>query len=152
MGKKTSLLHKRNLINSNAQKLKKIQKELTQAKKEQLEYIQCQIIKIRYSVEDRQSRLAWQTVNERSGRKGISSAKLKAASQEERRQKWKEHFKNLLGNWPDVTSQEIVISQLNIKHGHLTQYWKNKSRKAAGLQKYFLKYGRQENLTIYSLR
>ena len=57
-----------------------------------------QINKIRISVEDRQSRIAWHIVNKFRGRKGTSRTKLKAASQEERFQKWKEHFKNLLGN------------------------------------------------------
>ena len=42
------------------------------------------IYKIIKSVEDRQSRLAWQTVNEVSKKKSLSRGKLKAASQEER--------------------------------------------------------------------
>ena len=50
--------------------------------KEQKEYIQSQIDKIRDSVEDRQSRIAWQTVNEMSKRKSTARVKLKAASQE----------------------------------------------------------------------
>ena len=40
-------------------------------RKEQTEYIQNQIGKIRDSVEDRQSRIAWQTINE------VSTAKAK---------------------------------------------------------------------------
>ena len=40
--------------------------------------------KIRDSVEDRQSRIAWQMVNEVSRRKSTAKAKLKATSQEER--------------------------------------------------------------------
>ena len=39
--------------------------------------------KIRDSVEDRQSRIAWQMVNEVSRRKSTAKAKLKATSQEE---------------------------------------------------------------------
>ena len=58
---------------------------------------------MRNSEEDRPSQLAWQTVNEVSERKNTSRAKLKAASQEERRQNWKEHFKNLFGNPPEIT-------------------------------------------------
>ena len=34
-------------------------------------------------------------------------AKLKTASQEERHQKWKKHFKNLLGNPPEVIDEPI---------------------------------------------
>ena len=49
--------------------------------KEQTEYIQNQIDKIRDSVEDRQSRIAWQTINEVSRRKNTAKAKLKAANQ-----------------------------------------------------------------------
>ena len=52
--------------------------------KRQAEYVQNQIDKIRDSVEDRQSRIAWQTINEVSGRKSTAKAKLKAASQQER--------------------------------------------------------------------
>ena len=52
--------------------------------KEQTEYIQNQI-KIRDSVEDRQSRIAWQTVNEVSKRKSTVEVKLEATSQQERR-------------------------------------------------------------------
>ena len=50
-------------------------------RKEQAEYIQNQIDKIRDSVEDRQSRIAWQTINEVSRRKNTAKAKLKAANQ-----------------------------------------------------------------------
>ena len=66
-----------------------------------------QINKIRNSVQDRQSRLTWQTINEVKRRKSISRAKLKAASQEERIQKKKEHFKNLFGNPAKVTEKPI---------------------------------------------
>ena len=77
--KKASLLNKRNPTNVNAEKLKKVQREVTDTyQKEQLEYIQGQINKIRNSVEDRQSRIAWQTVNQVSSRKST----LVAANQE----------------------------------------------------------------------
>ena len=46
------------------------------------------------SVEDKQSQIVWQTVNEVSKRKCNLRAKLKAASQEEWIDMWKEHFKN----------------------------------------------------------
>ena len=67
-----SLCNKRNPTNTNAQKLKG-QNELTDAyQKEQIEYIQGHITKISNSVEDRQSQIAWQTVNEVSKRKSTS--------------------------------------------------------------------------------
>ena len=64
--------------NTNALKLKKAQNELANIYlKKQTEYIQNQINKIRDSVEDKQSRIAWQTVNEVSRRKSTAKAKLK---------------------------------------------------------------------------
>ena len=59
--------------------------------------MQNQINKIRDSVEYRQSRIAWQTVNEVSRRKSTAKAKLKPTRQEERIHLWKQHFDNLLG-------------------------------------------------------
>ena len=52
--------------------------------KEQTEYIQNQIDKIRDLVEDRQSRIAWQTINKVSRRKNTAKAKLKAANQQKK--------------------------------------------------------------------
>ena len=109
--------------------------------KEQTEYIQNQIDKIRDSVEDRPSRIAWQTINEVSGRKSTVKAKLKAAYQQERIKLWKQHFENLLGNPPKVTHEpitRIINKQLDIKLGPFTQELdsvlrKIKNRKAAGL-------------------
>ena len=64
-GKKTT--------NTNALKLKTAQYQLAGIYiKEQTEYIQNQIDKIRDSVEDRQSRIAWQTINEVSRRKNTA--------------------------------------------------------------------------------
>ena len=92
--------------------------------KEQTEYIQNQIDKIRDSVEDRQSRIAWQTINEVSRRKSTTKAKLTAANQQKRIKLWKQHFKNLLGNPPKVTHKPIttiISKQLDIKLGLFTQ-------------------------------
>ena len=110
--------------------------------KEQTEYIQNQIDKIRDSVEDRQSRIAWQTINEVSSRKNTAKAKLKAANQQERIKQWKQHFENLLGNPPKIAHKpitRIISKQLDIKLGPFTQedldsvLRKIKNRKAAGL-------------------
>ena len=96
--KTASKCNRRNLTNINTLKLKKAQNELPNIyRKEQTEYIQNQINKIRDSIEDRQSRIAWQMVNEVNRRKSTAKAKLKSTSQEERIQLWK-HFKNLFGN------------------------------------------------------
>ena len=67
---------------TNAWILKKAQYQLAGIYlKEQMEFIQNKIDKIRDSVEDRQSRIAWQTINKVSGRKSTTKAKLKAANQ-----------------------------------------------------------------------
>ena len=95
--KTASKCNRKHPTNINALKLKKAENELTNVYlKEQTEYIQNQIDKIRHSVDDRQFRIAWQTVNEVSKRKSTTKAKLKAANQEERIQLWKQHFENLL--------------------------------------------------------
>ena len=66
-------------MNANERNLKKPQRELINTyQKEQFKYIQGQIDKIRNSIEDRQSRLTWQTVKKVSGRKSSFRAKLKA--------------------------------------------------------------------------
>ena len=75
-------------------------------------------------MEDRQSRIAWQTINEVSRRKNTAKAKLKAANQQERIKLWKQHFENLLGNPPKITHEsitKIISKQLNIKLGPFTQ-------------------------------
>ena len=69
-------------------------------------------------MEDRQSRIAWQTINEVSKRKSTVKTKLKATNQQERIKQWKQHFKNLLRNPPKVTHKpitKIISKQLDIK-------------------------------------
>ena len=93
-------------------------------------------------MEDRQSRIAWQTINEVSRRNNTAKAKLKAANQQERIKLWKQHFENLLGNPPKITHEPItrmISKQLDIKLGPYTQeeldsvLRKIKNRKPAGL-------------------
>ena len=63
-------------------------------------------------------------VNKVSRRKSTAKAKLKATSQEEQIQLWKQLFENLLGNPPKVTHgliTRIICKQLYIKLGQLTQ-------------------------------
>ena len=127
---------------ANARILKKAQYQLAGIYlKEQTEFIQNKIDKIRDSVEDRQSRIAWQTINEVSGRKSTAKAKLKAANQE-RIKLWKQHFENLLANPPNITQEpitRIISKQLDIKLGPFTKeeldsvLRKIENRKAAGL-------------------
>ena len=141
--KTASKSYRKNPTNTNARKLEKAQYQLAGIYlKEQAEYIQNQIDKIRDSVEDRQSRIAWQTINEVSRRKSTAKAKLKAASQQERVKLWEQHFKNLLGSPPKITDEpitRIISKQLDIKLGPFTKeeldsvLEKIKNRKAAGL-------------------
>ncbi len=119
--KTASKSYRKNPTNTNVRKLKTAQYQLAGIYiKEQSEYIQNQIDKIRDSVEDRQSRIAWQTINEVSRRKSTTKAKLKAASQQERVKLWEQHFENLLGTPPEVTNEpitRIISKQLDIKLG-----------------------------------
>ena len=124
--------------------------------KEQTEYIENQIDKIRDSVEDRQSRIAWQTINEVSRRKSTAKAKLKAANQQERIKLWKQHFENLLGNPPKITHEpitRIISKQLDIKLGLFTQEEldseKLKTGKLQGWTRFPQTYGRPDNSTTY---
>ena len=123
--------------------LKKVQRELTNTYKKEQEYIQSQIDKIRNSLADRQSRIAWQTVNEMNKRKNTSRANLKVASQEEQKVIWKKYLKNLLGNSSKVTNKpitKIMNRQLDIKLGQFIQEELNevlgkiKNRKTAGIE------------------
>ena len=134
--------YRKNPTNTNAIKLKKAQYQLAGIK-ERTEYIQYQIDNIRDSVEDRQSRIAWQTINEVSRRKSTAKAKLKAANQQERIKLWKQHFENLQWKQRKVTHEpisRIISKQLDIKLGPFTQeeldsvLRKIKNRKAAGLE------------------
>ena len=122
--KTASRCNRKNPRNTNALKLKKAQNELASIYlKELTEYIQNQIDKIRDSVEDRQSRIAWQMINKVSRRKSKAKDKLKATNQQERIKLLKQLFKNLLGNPPKVTHEpitRIISKQLDIKLGPFT--------------------------------
>ena len=141
--KTASKSYRKNTTITNVRKLKKEQYQLAGIYlKEQTEYIQYQIDKIRDSVEDGQSRIAWQTINEVSKRKSTATAKLKAANQQERIKLWKHNFENLLGNSPKVTQDpitRIISKQLDIKLGLITKeeldsvLRKIKNRKTSGL-------------------
>ena len=107
--KTASKNYRKNPTNTNALKLKTAQYQLTDIYiKEQTKYIKNQIDRIRDTVEDRQSRIACQTINEVSRRKNTAKAKRKAANQQERIKLWKQHFEKLLGNPPKITHEPIT--------------------------------------------
>ena len=120
-----SKYNRRNPTNINALKLKQVQNKFANIYvKEQIEYRQNQNNKIRDSVEDRQSRIAWQTANDVSRKKSTVKDKLNATSQEERIQLWKQHFDNLFGKPPKVTHEPItkfISNQVDIKLRQFTQ-------------------------------
>ena len=88
-------------------------------------------------MEDRQSRIAWLTINEVFRRNNTAKAKLRASNQQERIKLW-----NLLVNPPKVSDEpitRIISKQLDIELGPYTLeeldsvLRKIKNRKAAGL-------------------
>ena len=149
--KTASKSYRKNPTIANARILKKAQYQLAGIYlKEQTEFIQNKIDKIRDSVEDRQSRIAWQTINKVNGRKNTA----KAANEQEIRL-WKQHFENLRANPPNVMQEpitRIISKQLDIKLGSFTKeeldsvLRKIKNRK---LTRFPQKCGRQDNSTTY---
>ena len=95
---------KRRARKSNAE-LKEAKKHLQEAYDlEQEKYVNEKISYITNAVEHQRSGIAWQTVNELTGRKGSNKGRIRAINPEERVKKWKDHFSNLLGQPPTVTS------------------------------------------------
>ena len=109
----------RNAARANVRKHKQAQKNLeTTYLNEQQKYIQSQIYRIENASENKQSSLAWQTVNEIAGRRKSTKTKIKASNQEERLKKWMNHFQNLLGKPPivtDSTIENVIEHELEIK-------------------------------------
>ena len=116
--------NRKNPTNTNALKLKKAQNELVSIYlKEQTEWIQNHIDKIRDSVKDWPSKIAWQTINEVSRKNSAAKPKLEAKNQQEQIKMWKQHFQNLLENPPKVTHKpitRIISKQLDIILGPFT--------------------------------
>ena len=118
--------YRKNPTNTNALKLKTAQYQLAGIYiKEQTEYIQNQIDKIRDSVEDRQSRIAWQTINEVSRRKNTAKAKLKAAKPTRKNKTVETALRKLTWKPTKKKTHEpitrIISKQLDIKLGPFTQ-------------------------------
>ena len=111
----------RNATRANVRKHKQAQKDLeTKYLNQQQQYIQSQIDRIENASENKQSSLAWQTINEITGRKKSTKAKIKASNQEERLKKWMNYFQNLLGKLPivfDSTIEKVIEQGLEIKTG-----------------------------------
>ena len=85
-------------------KLEEAKKELQEAYDlEQENYVNEKIHEITNAVEHQKSGLAWETVNELTGRKGTNRGRIRAKSPEDRVKKWKCYFLNLLGQPPTIT-------------------------------------------------
>ena len=91
---------------SKVEKLEKAKKELQDAYDvEQENYVQEKVDTITNAAENQRTRLAWKTVNELTNRKGTNKGRIKAKSPQERIKKWQDHFVNLLGQPPVITSK-----------------------------------------------
>ena len=69
------------------------------------------------AVSNKKSAIAWKAVNDVSGRKNNNKAKIKTTSREEKIIVWHNHFKDLLGNPPEITVSSIskITNHLNIE-------------------------------------
>ena len=90
---------------------------------EQEIYLQSKIDEIKMAVLNKKSDMAWTAVNDVSGRKNSNKAKIKTISGEERIIVWHNHFKDLLGNTPEITVSSIskITIHLNIETSIFTK-------------------------------
>ena len=128
---------------SSVAKLEEAKQDLHESyEQEQEKYVNEKIHAIADAIQHQKSGLAWETVNELTGRKGTNKGRIKAKSPEERVSKWKNHFSNLLGQPPNVTTKPTVsvicetlpINTENITMEELVKCVKGfKNNKANGL-------------------
>ena len=121
---------------------------------EQQKYIQDQIDKINNAATNQQSSLTWKIVNNVSGRRKSPKSKLKANTQEERLELWKNHFQGLLGKEPTVNDlpmtkiihneQDISVDDFTIEELEKVLKKNAKTEKLLALTISRLKYGRRE--------
>ena len=90
--------------------------------KEQEDYVKEKVTTIENAHINQQSRLAWATINEVTGRKKTNAGKIKAKSTEERVKLWKEHFQQLLGNPTTIIDKPVerVFDTLQINTEEFT--------------------------------
>ena len=76
--------------------LEEAKKDLLEAyDQEQEKYVNKRIHAIASAMQYQKSGLAWETVNELTGRKGTNKGRIRANSPEERINRWTNHFSNL---------------------------------------------------------
>ena len=117
----------------NVTKFNREKQKMTRIYRNELEtYIQDKIDTISQLSENKQSSMAWDTINEITGRKRTSQAKLRAMNQQDRLNQWKNHFENLLGKTPTINIQETIEllpeeTESNIKVGPFNDEELNKA-------------------------
>ena len=71
------------------------------------------LAKVESANEEAKHKESWRLINEITGRKTIKTSLIKAKDKDERKEKWLEHFRDLLGKEPNVnTDEEFKISQV----------------------------------------
>ena len=141
--KKIAMTKNKNPSRSNITKYNAAKRTLDAAyQEEQQNYLNMQIDTLQSAADNQKASVAWKIVNDISGKKKSSKARIKASSQEDRMNKWKEHFKQLLGNVPTIKKEPttpIVNYELPIKTGYFTMeelenvLKSTKNSKAAGI-------------------
>ena len=82
------------------------------------EFIQGKINNITHHHVAKQHAAAWKTINELTGCKSKPSIKLKEGFQENRKASWLSHFKSLLGEQPNIPSNQQLRKVLVSEHLH----------------------------------
>lgn len=127
---------------TNKDQVEKAKRELDESYcAEQKTFVEEKILEIEKAHLNQKARLAWDTVNEITGRKGTKKGQIRAESPEERVQLWKEHFKNLLGQPPVIDDHPVekVFDTLPVETNDFTEdelvkaIHSLKNNKAAGL-------------------
>ena len=75
--------------------------------KEQENYIKNQVKKLENAHQNQKTKLVWNIVNEISARKNSKKGQIRAKNPEERIKLWKKHFKNLLGQPPNIEDKTV---------------------------------------------
>ena len=76
------------------------------------EYLERKLKEFEEASVNQKHQKAWSLINEVSGRKKSRAGRLKGNTKEERINSWYNHFKDLLGNPPDVLEEDEVIPEV----------------------------------------
>ena len=113
---------------SNVKGLQGAKKQLEEAYiKEQESYARGKINKIESAAEHQKFKLVWGTLNEFTGRKSANVGKITAKSPQDHVQKWRDHFINLLGQPPVITSKPTTNFSLEELRKCIKGFRNNKS-------------------------